>query len=114
MEFDNLGKKCSFIECGRQDYLPFFCEFCKKYYCLEHRTIDKHKCPIDNKIINIKKTKSVFYKCELCKEKQLFELKCSKCNKHVCLKHRYQDKHHCVKNKYYSIKRPSKKKCIIM
>jgi len=42
MEFPNLGKHCEI--CKQLDFLPFKCDLCKKYYCLDHRSYEKHKC----------------------------------------------------------------------
>ena len=33
--------------CGEQVYLPFFCEYCHKYYC------DRHRLPFDHNCKNI-------------------------------------------------------------
>ena len=33
--------------CGEQAYLPFFCEYCHKYYC------DRHRLPFDHNCKNI-------------------------------------------------------------
>ena len=44
MEFSNLGKHCYI--CKQQDFLPFFCNYCKQHYCLEHRN---HDCNIITK-----------------------------------------------------------------
>lgn len=38
----DIGKNCS--KCHQLDYLPFTCEFCKKTYCSNHRTLDQHDC----------------------------------------------------------------------
>ena len=40
MEFTDLGKHCDF--CNKQDYLPFNCDKCKKYFCKEHWK--QHNC----------------------------------------------------------------------
>ncbi|KAI8057051.1 hypothetical protein BDF22DRAFT_669173 [Syncephalis plumigaleata] len=43
MEFYDLGKRCSLPECQQHDFLPFFCQQCKAWYCLEHRTSEYHR-----------------------------------------------------------------------
>ena len=34
----SLGSVCASPGCGTRDFLPFRCSFCRKVYCLEHRT----------------------------------------------------------------------------
>lgn len=46
MEFEDLGKHCAY--CQQKDILPFQCNCCKEYYCLEHIRRDAHKCPKAN------------------------------------------------------------------
>eukprot|EP01132_Coremiostelium_polycephalum_P002703 gene2703-3354_t len=45
MEFPNLGKHCSSVDCNALDFLPFECEYCKKQYCFEHKSYESHSCP---------------------------------------------------------------------
>ena len=40
MEFYDLGQHCFF--CKQQDYLPFKCINCKKFFCKEHK--NAHEC----------------------------------------------------------------------
>ena len=47
MEFANSGKHCSHTECNQQDFLPFTCDYCKRSYCLAHRTYASHGCDGD-------------------------------------------------------------------
>ncbi|MFA6333355.1 MAG: AN1-type zinc finger domain-containing protein [Methanoregula sp.] len=37
-----LYETCSF--CGERVYLPFFCEYCRHYYCDKHRLPFNHDC----------------------------------------------------------------------
>lgn len=46
MEFEDLGKHCAY--CRQKDILPFRCNCCNEYYCLEHIKRDAHKCPKAN------------------------------------------------------------------
>lgn len=34
-EFYDLGAHCQFDGCNQKDFLPFKCDKCNKYYCLE-------------------------------------------------------------------------------
>lgn len=42
MEFDDLGKHCSY--CQQKDILPMQCGCCNQYFCLEHIQRESHKC----------------------------------------------------------------------
>ena len=44
MEFEHLGKHCKMDFCNQKDFLPFLCDGCESYYCLEHRTPTIHQC----------------------------------------------------------------------
>lgn len=46
----DIGKNCSY--CNQLDFLPFICEFCKKTYCSNHRTLEQHHCPRKDKFYN--------------------------------------------------------------
>lgn len=97
MEFCDLGMHCSLKECNRQDYLPFQCKYCKKFYCLEHRFPFKHYCSelekTKNKIpIPTRKTKNY---CVVCKKDTKIEMKCVMCQKNTCLVHRHY--HTCIR-----------------
>ncbi|KAI8949041.1 AN1-like zinc finger protein [Xylaria longipes] len=39
-----IGKHCQLEYCNQLDFLPFFCQSCKRTFCLDHRTEDSHKC----------------------------------------------------------------------
>ncbi|KAL6523250.1 AAA ATPase-like protein [Orobanche gracilis] len=43
--FPNLGKHCSVDDCRQIDFLPFTCDCCRRVFCLDHRSYNKHKCP---------------------------------------------------------------------
>ena len=96
----NIGKKCSLDSCGKLDFLPFKCDKCKKYYCLEHAKYDAHMCQNkDNNNKPKKKSKIITYKCSKknCNKKTKVPIKCFKCNLNYCLEHRYADTHNCGK-----------------
>ncbi|KAK8791971.1 hypothetical protein WA158_005348 [Blastocystis sp. Blastoise] len=60
MEFLDIGKQCSL--CKQHDYLPFLCDCCHKYYCLDHRDYESHHCPN----ANLKRIQAVI--CPQCDE----------------------------------------------
>ena len=62
MDFSDLGKHCYY--CNRQDYLPFQCDCCNKYFCKEHWK--EHNCK--KKVIKYKNIK-----CPLCFKKFILE-----------------------------------------
>ena len=35
--------KCQY--CGAEEFLPFKCPFCGRYFCVEHRLPENHECP---------------------------------------------------------------------
>ena len=105
MQFSNLGKHCS--DCKKLDFLPFYCNECKKYYCSSHRT--HHECVCNRPITNKTATttsppdkKIKMKKCCFCKKRFMNYLiiKCNNCNKNYCVKHRYLDTHNCKKSKH--------------
>ena len=91
-----IGKHCK--ECNQLDYLPFLCNDCKKYFCLEHRK--NHQCVPFKKTKTIKKTTIIinepcfFYKCKKSKIQR-----CKLCGKNFCIDHRHQEVHNCEKTK---------------
>mmetsp|Transcript_30420 Transcript_30420/g.97268 ORF Transcript_30420/g.97268 Transcript_30420/m.97268 type:complete len:169 (-) Transcript_30420:20-526(-) len=38
------ARHCAFKECRREDFLPFQCDACHGYYCLQHWTYAGHAC----------------------------------------------------------------------
>lgn len=97
MDFDDIGGRCQFENCNQLDYLPFECNLCNKVFCLNHKSYDQHMCMEFNKkkIIKTKKTKNNINRCHFCNKKELFDFKCSKCNKVICIKHRHLESHDC-------------------
>ena len=116
MEFSDLGSRCSLKECNQQDYLPFKCNLCNKFYCLKHKSYDQHNCE-NYDIVKKPKTKinkTHYFICQVCNRKELFEIKCSRCNKIFCLQHRHQENHDCIGDKIdKQIMKNDRKKCII-
>ena len=44
MDFGDLGNHCAVSGCGRQDFLPFTCDYCKLKLCLQHKNYENHEC----------------------------------------------------------------------
>ena len=42
MEFTNIGKHCK--TCNQYDFLPFKCDLCSNFFCLNHKTPESHNC----------------------------------------------------------------------
>ena len=100
MEFSDIGRRCE--ACGIQDYLPFRCDSCNRYYCLAHKDHNEHECVNNpytkaNKVVSSDKNESRVYKCNYpnCKSRSVVEFKCMRCNRHYCLTHRYSEVHNC-------------------
>ena len=99
MEID-IGKHCNLKECNQLDFLPFKCNKCNLYFCLEHMSPELHNCKfLDSNIIkcnkvSANKTKQVdkcFYK--KCKKNIIHN--CKFCQKNFCVIHRLQEVHNC-------------------
>ncbi|KEP66750.1 UNVERIFIED_CONTAM: transcription factor C2H2, putative [Hammondia hammondi] len=41
---NDIGEHCGYPECRQLDFLPFFCNGCSTFYCLEHRSQTAHRC----------------------------------------------------------------------
>lgn len=95
MEFSDLGKQCAL--CRQLDFLPFQCNDCKKYFCLEHRTKNSHNCPQKKSSPVIPKTikKSKMFSCNAkkCKTKSYAPMICIDCKKEFCIRHRHHSTH---------------------
>jgi len=100
MEFSDLGEHCSY--CDHQDYLPIYCNYCKKYFCKEHSSYNSHNCQ-EFKKKNLYRPKSepqssiYTESCTYnnCKKKEIIRFECSKCKKNFCMSHRLQESHKC-------------------
>ncbi|TDZ18055.1 AN1-type zinc finger protein 1 [Colletotrichum orbiculare MAFF 240422] len=112
-----LGKHCEYDYCNQLDFLPFFCQSCKKTFCLDHRSETSHKC------VNAGAWAERRRQAELAKPafgagRQLRDhvsekpcasktckttvgtslvpgVHCPSCNRDYCLKHRLKEDHDC-------------------
>jgi hypothetical protein len=41
----SVGHQCSLPSCHLVDFLPFKCQHCDQRFCVEHYSVDGHKCP---------------------------------------------------------------------
>jgi predicted nucleic acid binding AN1-type Zn finger protein len=67
MEFEHIGRHCSLPSCNQKDFLPFKCDYCKRDYCLAHRSFDGHGC--DGALSRDMTT----VECPLCKKSVKFD-----------------------------------------
>jgi predicted nucleic acid binding AN1-type Zn finger protein len=102
MEFYYIGQRCDLENCKQHDFLPFQCKYCKGTFCLEHRFFDNHNCKKKiNSIIQHDNSKKIENPCIVCGKGSKIQIKCSKCNQYICLKHRHasnklsKDSHNC-------------------
>ncbi len=99
MELPDLGEHCA--KCNQLDYLPFKCNECNKFYCINHSTVETHGCKIKLKkpkpAQRLKPIKK--YKCSLdkCKTKATCKYTCPDCYKNYCIKHRHHFDHSTVR-----------------
>ncbi|KAI0872921.1 AN1-like zinc finger protein [Hypoxylon argillaceum] len=115
-----IGKHCQLEYCNQLDFLPFFCQSCKKTFCLDHRTEDSHKC--ENKGAWAERRRLAQLARPVAGEgRQMRDyvsqkpcaaadckttigtslvpgVHCASCNHDYCLKHRLREEHDC-KNK---------------
>ncbi|KAK2779671.1 zinc finger protein [Colletotrichum kahawae] len=112
-----VGKHCEYDCCNQLDFLPFFCQSCKKTFCLDHRSESSHKCANAGAWAERRR------QAELAKPaygagRQLRDhvseklcasppckttigtslvpgVHCSGCNRDYCLKHRLKEDHDC-------------------
>ena len=105
-----IGKHCN--ECNQLDYLPFLCNNCKKFFCVEHRK--NHICIPSKKPKKLKKTTRIINEpCFFNKCKKSKIQRCKLCGKDYCIDHRHQEVHNCEKKcekKCEKIKEEEKKK----
>jgi len=123
-----IGKHCQLEYCNQLDFLPFFCQSCKKTFCLDHRTEDAHKC--ENKgAWAARRREAQISRPAAGEGKRMRDLvsqkpcaatdckttigtslvpgvHCSSCNYDYCLKHRLREEHDC-QNKIPVGARPS-------
>ncbi|KAI5866700.1 AN1-type zinc finger protein [Durotheca rogersii] len=115
-----IGKHCQLEYCNQLDFLPFFCQSCKKTFCLDHRSETAHKCANAGAWAE-RRRQAQLAKSSAGEGKRMREfvsqkpcaadsckttigtslvpgVHCSGCNRDYCLKHRLKEEHDC-KNK---------------
>ncbi|KAI0200016.1 AN1-like zinc finger protein [Astrocystis sublimbata] len=119
-DLTDIGRHCQLEYCNQLDFLPFFCQSCKRTFCLDHRTEDSHKC--ENKGAWAERRRQAQLArpaagegrrmrdyvtekpcaADNCKTTVGTSLvpgvHCATCNHDYCLKHRLREEHDC-KNK---------------
>ncbi|CRH03115.1 AN1-like zinc finger, putative [Plasmodium relictum] len=72
----NIEKQCSYDYCKINDFLPFLCRYCKKFFCIYHQNAEDHQYYLNikdkmmichDKKIAVKNDKDLFLVCEKCK-----------------------------------------------
>lgn len=115
-----IGQHCQLEYCNQLDFLPFFCQSCKKTFCLDHRTEDAHKCtnagawaerrrqaqlarPAAGEGRRISDRDLTTQKpcandgCKTTVGTALVPgVHCATCNRDYCLKHRLREEHDCA------------------
>ncbi|KAK1755593.1 hypothetical protein QBC47DRAFT_380735 [Echria macrotheca] len=115
-----IGSHCQFTYCNQLDFLPFFCQSCRKTFCLDHRTESSHQCSNAGAWAERKRQADLARHSagegkrmrDLVSQKPCADdgcktvigtslvpgVHCSSCNRDYCLKHRLKEDHDC-KNK---------------
>jgi AN1-type zinc finger protein 1 len=117
-DLEAIGAHCQDPYCNQLDFLPFRCDSCHGTYCLDHRSETAHKCPRAGEWARNRRRNSVGRatsnlpsagKPNLQTAQQCYEVKCKtfvntmqntgvrceRCNRTYCLKHRMQEDHDC-------------------
>ncbi|EFX05772.1 an1 zinc finger protein [Grosmannia clavigera kw1407] len=112
------GKHCQFDYCNQLDFLPFYCQSCRKTFCLDHRTESAHRCENEGAWAQRRREAQLARPSagagrtmrELVAEKPCASpacktvvgtglvpgVHCSSCNRDYCLKHRLREDHNCA------------------
>ncbi|KAI1432236.1 AN1-like zinc finger protein [Xylaria sp. CBS 124048] len=113
-----IGKHCQLDYCNQLDFLPFFCQSCKKTFCLDHRTEDAHKCANKGAWAERRRLSQQarpaagegkqmrdYVSPKLCAAADcktmvgtslVTGVHCPSCNHDYCLKHRMREEHDCA------------------
>ncbi|KAH6685959.1 AN1-like zinc finger protein [Plectosphaerella plurivora] len=112
-----VGKHCEYDYCNQLDFLPFFCQSCKKTFCLDHRTERAHKC-VEEGAWAKRRREADLAKPSVGQGRLLRDavsqkpcasptckttigtslvpgVHCATCNRDYCLKHRLKEEHDC-------------------
>lgn len=98
----NIGQHCQV--CNIRDYLPLKCtQGCNKFFCKNcfhnHKCTEQIKNNKTNEINNIyKKELCCYNKCKTSVSSSM-GIKCTKCNRKVCIPHRHKHYEICNKDK---------------
>ncbi|KAI1143099.1 AN1-type zinc finger protein [Hypoxylon sp. FL0543] len=115
-----IGKHCQLEYCNQLDFLPFFCQSCKKTFCLDHRSETAHRCANAGAWAE-RRRQAQLVKPSAGEGKRMRDfvsqkpcaaadcktvvgtslvpgVHCASCNRDYCLKHRLREEHDC-KNK---------------
>ncbi|KAI2467149.1 AN1-type zinc finger protein [Annulohypoxylon bovei var. microspora] len=113
-----IGKHCQLEYCNQLDFLPFFCQSCKKTFCLDHRSETAHKCASAGAWAR-RRREAQLARPSAGEGKRMRDLvsqkpcaspdcrsvigtslvpgvHCAGCNRDYCLKHRLREEHDCA------------------
>ena len=113
-----IGSHCQFTYCNQLDFLPFFCQSCRKTFCLDHRTESAHQCTSAGAWAE-RKRQADLARISVGGDRRVRDLisqkpcasddckttigtslvpgvHCNRCNRDYCLKHRLEDDHDCA------------------
>lgn len=113
-----IGAHCQFTYCNQLDFLPFFCQSCRKTFCLDHRSETSHQCT-DAGAWAERKRQAELAKHSAGEGKRMRDfvsqkpcadngcktvvgtslvpgVHCPSCNRDYCLKHRLKEDHDCA------------------
>ncbi len=113
-----VGKHCQYEYCRQLDFLPFFCQSCRKTFCLDHRIESSHDCTnagawaerrrqaqLAKPSAGAGRTMREFVSEKPCASTACKTVvgtslvpgvHCNNCNRDYCLKHRLREDHNCT------------------
>ncbi|RMD42268.1 hypothetical protein DV735_g2849, partial [Chaetothyriales sp. CBS 134920] len=121
-DVEAIGAHCQMAFCHQLDFLPFRCDSCHLTFCLDHRSETAHKCAKEGEwarrrdgrtsqtststttattTLSQKPTLQTGTQCYQTQCRTFVDsgrntgVRCSRCNRTYCLKHRMQEDHDC-------------------
>ncbi|RMZ87881.1 hypothetical protein DV736_g4893, partial [Chaetothyriales sp. CBS 134916] len=119
-DVEAIGAHCQMAFCHQLDFLPFRCDSCHSTFCLDHRSETAHKCPRAGEWARSRRRNSIgrtsqtqistlTQKPTLQTGTQCYHaqcrtfvdgarstgVRCDRCNRMYCLKHRMREDHDC-------------------
>ncbi|KAF2656121.1 AN1 zinc finger protein-like protein [Lophiostoma macrostomum CBS 122681] len=107
-DVEAIGAHCQY--CRKLDFLPYQCQSCKGTFCGDHHTPTSHACTKAGSLPDNRTSSSTLLTSRVADERDCAEpsckskislalttgVRCTRCNRQYCLKHRMQEDHNCA------------------